>query len=179
MCDDAGRSNGEILVPSFAFIAHVVHSTESRRTVSRAVSRSSRRRQHANKAVVHQRRTDERVKRAGRRRGDSARKKNRFCCIMRERWIVMPRSRMARSVRYFRHGRSTWRHIFRTCRHRVTPNTRSTTGGSLNDNLARVCVSLSPFSHFFSPFSVPPTVTNVTARCVKMSAPCTRYLGTP
>lgn len=64
----------------------------------------------------------------------------------------MPRSRMARSVRYFRHGRSTWRHIFRTCRHRVTPNTRPTTGGSLNDNLARVCVSLSPFSHFFFSF---------------------------
>lgn len=46
-----------------------------------------------------------------------------------------------RGVRYFRHGRSTWCHIFRTCR-ADSPNTRPTTGGSLNGGLARS----SPFS---------------------------------
>lgn len=70
----------------------------------------------------------------------------------------------------------TWRHIFRTCRTESHLILRSTTGGSLNEGLARVCASYSLLS-LFSLFSVPSTVTNVAARCVKMSAPCTTYLG--
>jgi len=56
-----------------------------------------------------------------------------------------------RGVRYFRHDRSTWCHIFRTCR-TDSPNTRPTTGGSLNGGLARARAHSSPFLPV--PFSV-------------------------
>ena len=62
MWDNAERSDdGEILVPSFAFIAHTDRLGTVETHDFRAVTRSLRRRQYANEPVVHQQRTSERV----------------------------------------------------------------------------------------------------------------------
>lgn len=126
-------------LPSFAFIARVVRLIGPRGTRIYAMSRSSWWRQHANEPVVY--RTGEWV---NKQRGEVGVRCSSCARETRSRSITNVAN--GRGVRYFRHGRSTWCHIFRTCR-TDSPNTRPTTGGSLNGGaLAR----LSPFL-FFSP----------------------------
>lgn len=83
-------------------------------------SRSSWRRQHANKAVVHQRRTGERVNKQSKETERRFRQEGEPILLHHastmDRNTSLPNGANGRGVQYFRHGRGTWRHIFRTCR---------------------------------------------------------------